>query len=36
MDEFLDGGLLPDTLVEIYGEAGSGKTQLALQICLNT
>ncbi|XP_075982704.1 X-ray repair cross complementing protein spindle B [Anticarsia gemmatalis] len=35
IDEVLKGGLRRGTITEIYGESGSGKTQLALQIVLN-
>lgn len=34
LDKFLGGGLLTRQLTEISGEAGSGKTQLCLQLCL--
>lgn len=30
LTDFLRGGLLPGKLYEIYGESGSGKTQLAI------
>ena len=36
LDRFLRGGLLTRQLTEISGEAGSGKTQLCLQLCLQT
>jgi DNA repair protein RadB len=32
VDRLLDGGLEPDSLTEIYGEGGSGKTLLCLQV----
>ncbi|CAK1550495.1 unnamed protein product [Leptosia nina] len=32
VDKLLNGGLRVGTLTEVYGESGSGKTQLALQI----
>ena len=32
VDRLLDGGLEPDGLTEIYGEGGSGKTLLCLQV----
>lgn len=35
LDNFLEGGLLPSQVIEIVGEAGTGKTQLCLQISLN-
>ena len=35
LNEFLRGGLLPKRLYEIYGEAGTGKTNLAIQLLLN-
>jgi RecA/RadA recombinase len=34
LDNFFRGGLLTRSLTEFYGEAGCGKTQLALQLCL--
>jgi len=36
LNEFLRGGLLPKRLYEIYGEAGTGKTNLAIQLLLNS
>lgn len=32
----LDGGIPSGRLVEVFGEPGSGKTQLALQLTANT
>ena len=32
---FERGGLLPKRLYEVYGESGTGKTQLAIQLLLN-
>lgn len=34
IDNCLDGGILPRAITEIAGEAGSGKTQLCLQLSL--
>lgn len=34
LDKFLHGGLLTRQVTEISGEAGSGKSQLCLQLCL--
>src|SRR5688572_33391819 len=31
IDELLDGGLEPDAVTLVFGEGGSGKTNLALQ-----
>ena len=36
LDQFLRGGLLPKRLYEIYGEAGTGKTNFAIQLLLNS
>jgi len=36
LTDFLRGGLLPGKLYEIYGESGSGKTQLAIQLLLQS
>jgi len=36
LNEFLRGGLLPKRLYEIYGEAGTGKTNFAIQLLLNS
>ena len=36
MDKFLNGGFVPGKLYEIYGESGSGKTQLAIQLLLQS
>lgn len=33
LDKLFDGGLHPESLYEIYGEFGSGKTQYALTAC---
>lgn len=35
IDELLNGGFPLERLIEIYGEAGAGKTQIALMIALN-
>ncbi len=35
LDELLDGGIEPGALTEFYGEAGSGKTNICLQIARN-
>lgn len=35
IDVILHGGFRRGTLTEIYGESGSGKTQLAIQTCLH-
>ena len=35
LDLFLRGGLLRKGITQIYGESGTGKTQLALQFSLN-
>lgn len=34
LDEALQGGLLLPGVNEVSGESGSGKTQIALQLCL--
>lgn len=36
LDKMLSGGIVPGTITDIYGPAASGKTQLAMQICLNS
>uniref|UniRef100_A0A7S3P7N4 RecA family profile 1 domain-containing protein n=1 Tax=Amphora coffeiformis TaxID=265554 RepID=A0A7S3P7N4_9STRA len=36
LDRQLQGGFRVGTITEIFGRAGSGKTQLAMQICLET
>eukprot|EP00347_Sterkiella_histriomuscorum_P018865 403343876 len=36
INDFLRGGFLSKRLYEIYGESGSGKTQLAIQLMLNS
>lgn len=36
IDALLRGGLSRRGINEIYGEAGCGKTQLALQLCLSS
>ncbi|XP_034933799.1 DNA repair protein XRCC3-like [Chelonus insularis] len=36
IDKFLRGGLSRSGITQIYGEAGTGKTQLALQLCLTS
>ena len=35
INEFLNGGIPTQKLVEIYGEGGTGKTQFAVQLLLN-
>lgn len=35
IDEILGGGLETQTITEIYGEYGSGKSQLCHQMCVN-
>lgn len=35
LDEILSGGISDSQITDIYGEGGSGKTQLALQIAIN-
>lgn len=35
LDNLLGGGIAPGLVTDIFGPAGSGKTQLALQICAN-
>lgn len=35
LDELLGGGLETQTITEFYGEYGSGKSQLAHQLCVN-
>lgn len=34
LDDFLRGGFQKKGITQIFGEAGTGKTQLALQLCL--
>lgn len=36
LDQLLDGGIAAGTIIDIFGPAGSGKTQLAMQISLNS
>ena len=36
LDEFLLGGIHNSTITDIYGANGTGKTQLLLQICINS
>ena len=36
LDDLLGGGIRPGTIIDIFGPGGSGKTQLAMQICLNS
>lgn len=36
LDELLKGGLRVGSITEIFGKAGTGKTQLAMQICVET
>jgi DNA repair protein RAD51 len=35
LDEILSGGIHDSQITDIYGESGTGKTQLALQIAIN-
>ena len=35
LDKLLGGGMAPCTITDIFGTAGTGKTQLAMQICAN-
>lgn len=35
LDELLRGGLPAGSVIELSGESGAGKTQLALQLCLS-
>lgn len=35
LDDFLRGGFPKKGITQIFGEAGIGKTQLALQLCLS-
>lgn len=36
LDELLGGGIAAGAIIDIFGPAGSGKTQLAMQISLNS
>lgn len=36
MDEFLRGGIPTGRLIEIFGEGGTGKTQFAIQLLINS
>ena len=36
LDELLGGGIVDGTIIDIFGPGGSGKTQLAMQISLNS
>ena len=36
LDEFLNGGIPNGVIVDIFGGNGSGKTQLLLQLCINS
>ena len=36
LDEKLDGGLRKGIITDIFGSSGTGKTQLAMQICVNS
>jgi len=36
LDELLGGGIVDGTIMDIFGPGGSGKTQLAMQISLNS
>ncbi len=35
LDSLLEGGIFSGRLTEVYGESGSGKTQLCFQLCIN-
>jgi len=35
LDKLLDGGLETQTIIEFYGEYGSGKSQICHQLCVN-
>lgn len=34
LDHYFGGGLSNQGIIEVFGESGTGKTQLALQLCL--
>ena len=36
LDELLGGGFETQAIIEVYGEFGSGKTQIGHQLCVNT
>ena len=36
IDQYLDGGIKNGTITDIFGETGTGKTQLAMQISINS
>lgn len=36
LNDFLRGGFLPRRIYEIYGESGTGKTQMAIQLLMNS
>ncbi|WP_304515764.1 ATPase domain-containing protein, partial [Candidatus Nitrosotalea sp. FS] len=36
LDDLLGGGVRHGTIIDIFGPGGSGKTQLAMQISLNS
>lgn len=36
LDRLLGGGIAEGVITDIFGPGGSGKTQLAMQICINT
>ena len=36
LDQQLQGGFRVGTVTELFGKAGTGKTQLAMQICVET
>ena len=36
LDELLRGGLLPGSTYDIYGEAGTGKSTVAMQVCIRS
>jgi len=36
LDQLLDGGVKNGIITDIFGAYGTGKTQLAMQICINS
>ncbi|VVC05372.1 DNA repair and recombination protein RadB [uncultured archaeon] len=36
LDKLLGGGIAPGTITDIFGPSGIGKTQIAMQICVNS
>jgi DNA repair protein RAD51 len=36
LDNLLSGGIAASTITDIFGPSGTGKTQLAMQICVNS